>query len=83
MSRDRTSVAVKRRTNVTLDAALLDAARALDLNVSAIAETALDQAVRAARAEAWRAENTDAMARRTAWIEANGLPLAAWQSWKP
>ena len=77
------SAAPKRRANVSLDGALLDAARGFDLNVSAIAETALRDAVRKARAEAWKRENAEALARRTAWIEENGLPLARWQSWKP
>lgn len=71
MSRDRSSAALKRRANVTPDGALLDAARALD------------QAVRAAQAGAWRAANADAMARRATWVEVNSLPLATWQSWKP
>lgn len=73
----------KRRANVTLDGTLLDAARDLDLNVSAIAETALRMAVRKARAETWARENAGGLARRAAWIEENGLPLARWQSWKP
>lgn len=73
----------KRRTNVTLDGRLLDAARDLDLNVSAIAESALRSAVRRAQAEDWVRKNAEAMARRAAWIEKNGLPLARWQSWTP
>lgn len=75
--------APKRRANLTIAGDLLDAARAHDLNVSAIAEAALAEAVRAAEARAWRAENADAIAARAAWIEANGLPLARWQAWKP
>jgi antitoxin CcdA len=74
---------VKRRTNVTISADLLAEARALDINVSAIAEAALDEAVRAARAAAWQAENAEALRQRVEWIGRNGLPLAGWQSWRP
>lgn len=73
----------KRRTNVSIDAGLLDAARELGLNVSAISEAALAENVRAARAAAWQAENSTALAQRRAWIATNGAPLANWQAWKP
>lgn len=66
----------KQRTNVSLTASTLAAARELGLNVSAISDAALAEAVRAAKAEAWGRENAEAIAERRAWIEANGTPLA-------
>jgi antitoxin CcdA len=66
----------KQRTNVSLTASTLAAARELGLNVSAISDAALAEAVRAAKAEAWARENAEAIAERRAWIEANGTPLA-------
>jgi antitoxin CcdA len=66
----------KQRTNITLTAANLAAARELGLNVSAISDAALAEAVRTAKAEAWARENAEAIAERRAWIEANGTPLA-------
>jgi len=66
----------KQRTNVSLTASNLAAARELGLNVSAISDAALAEAVRAARAEAWARDNAEAIAERRAWIEANGTPLA-------
>ena len=66
----------KQRTNITLTAANLAAARELGLNVSAISDAALAEAVRAAKAEAWARENAGAIAERRAWVEANGTPLA-------
>lgn len=66
----------KQRTNITLTAANLAAARELGLNVSAISDAALAEAVRAAKADAWARENAEAIAERRAWIEANGTPLA-------
>ena len=65
----------KQRTNITLTATNLAAARELGLNVSAISDAALAEAVRAAKAEAWAHENAEAIAERRAWIEANGIPL--------
>ncbi len=70
------STTEKQRTNVSLTASNLAAARELGLNVSAISDAALAEAVRAAKAEAWARENAEAIAERRAWIEANGTPLA-------
>ncbi len=61
---------------ISLTAANLAAARELGLNVSAISDAAVAEAVRAARAEAWAAENAAAISERRTWIEANGTPLA-------
>lgn len=66
----------KQRTNVSLTASTLAAARELGLNVSAISDAALAEAVRAARADAWARENAEAIAERRTWIEANGTALA-------
>lgn len=66
----------KQRTNITLTAANLAAARELGLNVSAISDAAVAEAVRMAKAKAWAEENAAAIADRRAWIEANGTPLA-------
>ena len=72
----------KQRTNITLTAANLAAARELGLNVSAISDAAVAEAVRAAKAAAWARENAEAVAERRAWIEANGTPLADLQVMK-
>lgn len=66
----------KQRTNITLTSANLAAARELGLNVSAISDAAVAEAVRLARAKTWARENAAAIAERHAWIEANGAPLA-------
>lgn len=66
----------KQRTNITLTAANLAAARELGLNVSAISDAAVAEAVRLAKAKAWARENAAAIAERRDWIKANGTPLA-------
>jgi antitoxin CcdA len=65
----------RRRTNITVEADLLDEARALGLNVSAIARAALAAEVAKARQEAWQAENRAAFASVSSWIQENGVPL--------
>ncbi|WP_425050628.1 type II toxin-antitoxin system CcdA family antitoxin [Psychromarinibacter sp. S121] len=72
----------KQRTNISVDAETLDAARALDLNVSSISNAALAQAVREARARNWADENAEALKERKDWLTANGLPLARHQTLK-
>ena len=73
----------KTRTNVTLDAGLLAQARVFELNVSAIAEGALEAAVRAERARRWAEENAEALEQRRRRIEEHGLILADYAVWKP
>ncbi|MFN3261987.1 MAG: type II toxin-antitoxin system CcdA family antitoxin [Pikeienuella sp.] len=62
----------KRAVNLSLDAALVEEAKALGVNLSAAAEAGLREAAR----EAWRRENAEAIARANEWVEKNGLPLA-------
>lgn len=66
----------RRSTSMTLDAALLDEARALGINISRAAEAGLATAVKQARREAWQRENAEAIAATNAYIEEHGLPLA-------
>lgn len=66
----------KRKTSLTLDAEALDSARALDLNVSSIAETALKAAVVSARRLQWLKDNEAAFVAQSAWHERHGHPLA-------
>ena len=70
------ATAEKQRTNITLSAANLAAARELGLNVSAISDAAVAEAVRIAKAKAWARENAAAISERRAWIKAHGTPLA-------
>ena len=73
----------KARANVTLDADLLSEARAFALNVSAIAEGALEAAVKTEKARRWYEENAEAIERRARRIEEQGLILAEYAVWKP
>lgn len=68
--------ATRRKTSVTLDAAALDAARDLGINVSAVADSALRRAVIDARRARWLDENAEAFAKQAEWHDRNGHPLA-------
>ena len=64
----------KRPTNLSLSAELVDAARALDINVSEACEKGLAAEVRKAREAQWLSENRDALIAWNIWVEQNGLP---------
>lgn len=66
----------KRKTSLTLDAELMDGAKALGINVSAVAEAALKNAVASARHVQWLQQNAEAFAAQAAWHERHGHPLA-------
>ena len=69
----------RRATSMTLDAALLDEARALGVNLSRAAEEGIAARTKAARAEAWQRENAEAIQNYNEYIEKNGLPLAEYR----
>jgi antitoxin CcdA len=66
----------KRKTSLTLDAEVMDGAKALGINVSAVAEAALRNAVASARHVQWLQQNAEAFAAQAAWHERHGHPLA-------
>jgi antitoxin CcdA len=68
--------ATRRKTSLTLDAAALDAARELGVNVSAVADAALQRAVAEARRRQWLEENAETFAAQADWHDRNGHPLA-------
>lgn len=68
--------AAKRKTSLTLDGSMLDEARALGINVSAVADAALAKALAEARRQAWLEENAEAFAAQSAWHEKHGHPFA-------
>lgn len=65
----------KRATNLTIDPALLDEARRLNINLSATFEASLRDAVRREKAARWLEENRAAIQSSNEWVERHGLPL--------
>ncbi|HQX91679.1 MAG TPA: type II toxin-antitoxin system CcdA family antitoxin [Thermomonas sp.] len=63
----------KRATNVSINQGLLEDAKALEINLSATLERALDAEVRARKRAKWLEENREAIAAYNARIERDGL----------
>jgi antitoxin CcdA len=78
---ERQSKNRKKAVNLTIDAGLLAEAKAAGTNLSAVLEKALDDSLRGDRAQAWKAENKDAIEGVNAFIAENGLPLAKFRTW--
>lgn len=69
------SKASRKPTNLSIDSALLSEAKALNINLSRAAEDGLIAAVNEAKAQKWKAENSDAIESSNKYVEKNGLPL--------
>jgi antitoxin CcdA len=70
---------LKRATNVSLDAELVNEAKRLGINLSQACETGLALQVRAAAEERWKQENGAAIASSNAYVLQHGLPLARYR----
>lgn len=73
-------IAVRRPTTLTIDPALVEEARALNLNLSKAAETGIVNAIKEAKATQWQNENAEAIADYNRYIAENGIPLAKYRS---
>lgn len=74
------SSTIRKPTNLSLDAALLQEARSLDINLSRAAEDGVAQAVARARAERWKRDNAAALNSSNDWVARNGLPLETYRT---
>jgi len=63
----------KRATNVSINQGLLEAAKALDINLSATLEKALAAEVRARKREKWLDDNREAIEAYNRRIERDGM----------
>lgn len=63
----------KRAANLSVNAELLDEAKALEINLSATLERALEEAVRARKRERWLEDNRDAIADYNTWVAEHGV----------
>ncbi len=64
------------KVNLTLDAEVAEAARALGLNMSRLAEAAIVEAAKHERNRLWREENSQAIAAYSEEVARDGLPLS-------
>ena len=68
------------KVNLTLDAEVAEAARALGLNMSRLAEKAIAEATKAERNRLWHEENRAALDAYAEEVAREGLPLAAFRT---
>lgn len=66
----------RRPTNLSLDSALLQEAKALGINISRSAEAGIKEAVMRSKGERWRQANKAALRSSNSYVESNGLPLS-------
>ena len=70
----------KRAVNLNLSSDVLEAARALEINISQVCDDHLRELVRREQASKWREDHADFIAAYNATVEAEGLPLEEWKS---
>ena len=70
----------KRSANLSLSADVLDAAKALRINVSQVCDRHLREVVRQEQARLWQQEHAEFVAAYNATLEAEGLPLAEFRA---
>ncbi|MFC5069204.1 type II toxin-antitoxin system CcdA family antitoxin [Flaviflagellibacter deserti] len=63
----------KRAVNLSVDAELLDEAKAMGINLSHLAEAALSKAIRLERERRWRAENRTALEDFDRYVSEHGV----------
>jgi antitoxin CcdA len=69
----------RKSVNLSLDVALVAEAKALDLNISRLAEEGIAEAVREEKNRRWKAENKEAMESWNEWVKEHGLPFAEYR----
>ncbi len=69
----------RRPTNISLDAAMIDDAKELGINISRACEEGLAKQISEERGRRWLKENRAAIESSNAWVEEHGLPLAKYR----
>lgn len=70
----------KRAINLSLSVDTLEAAKALNLNVSQLCDAHLREVVRRELERRWRADHADFVSAYNATVDGEGLPLEAWRT---
>ncbi|BBU70015.1 hypothetical protein ICHIJ1_07120 [Fluviibacter phosphoraccumulans] len=76
---ERSVRGTRKATNVSIGQALLEEAKALNINISQAAEAGLRVALMQKRAELWLQENAVALDSSNAYVLEKGLPLAKYR----
>lgn len=75
----RMKSARKAATNLSVRTDLVRRARELELNLSEVLESALEQAIREAERARWLEENREAFEAYNDWVEEHGVFGEAWR----
>ena len=70
----------KRATNLSLSKDVLDAAKALGINISAVCDAHLREVVLLEQQRRWRTDYADFISAYNETVEAEGLPLDQWRN---
>jgi antitoxin CcdA len=69
----------RKSLNASIDAALIQEAKALGINISRAAEEGIAKAVKAEKTRRWQEENREAIESSNDYVKRNGLPLAKYR----
>ncbi|WP_181166098.1 MULTISPECIES: type II toxin-antitoxin system CcdA family antitoxin [unclassified Mesorhizobium] len=69
----------RKSVNTSIDAQLIEDAKALGINISRAAEAGIAKAIAAEKTRRWQEENKEAIESSNAYVERNGLPLAKYR----
>lgn len=75
MSRTNSASSLKKRTNLSINVALLNEAKELGINISNSAEFGIKHALLKRKKLLWLEDNKDAIASSNEYVVKNGLPL--------
>jgi antitoxin CcdA len=79
ITNDMDQTIIRRATNVSLPARLVEEARSLGVNLSRACESGVEMALKAERERRWKIENAGAIEAYNRWVEEHGLPLDAFR----
>ncbi|MBK8456586.1 MAG: type II toxin-antitoxin system CcdA family antitoxin [Phyllobacteriaceae bacterium] len=69
----------RKPSNLSIDASLMERAKALSINVSRAAEAGIAADADAERERLWKVENRPALDAWNDWVDRNGPPLAGYR----
>ncbi|MEI9424720.1 type II toxin-antitoxin system CcdA family antitoxin [Mesorhizobium sp. Cs1299R1N1] len=69
----------RKSVNTSIDAQLIEDAKALGINISRAAAAGIAKAIAAEKTRRWQEENKEAIESSNAYVERNGLPLAKYR----
>lgn len=75
MKHDTVASGKRKPINLSMDTGVVEAARAVGINLSQVSEAALREAARKERDRLWKEENRAWIDAHRQWVDANPLPL--------